>query len=141
MSARRRRNDNAAKLGQIIAASGMTTLDEDRLSAAAALIPRLGCTDMTLRYDEGDKEGDVVVWNAIAYFPGAQPQVAGALTPYRAVYRLLEQLMDGGICNYCKKPTGIVENFDEQPPMLLVCWYSYDPELKVFRRGCEGRGK
>lgn len=106
--------------------------------AAADLLPRLGATTLELRFSEPESPGSPVVWIAIAGFQGAGPQVAAGLSPYRALYRLLEQLVDGGQCTHCKRPTGVCDDLDSLPLGTVVCWYVYDPELDTFRRGCEG---
>jgi hypothetical protein len=131
-----------------------TPTHEDLLDACIKLVPRLGTRNFELRYSEPELDkttaalaGDgtpahesPTVWIAIAIFPGAPPQVGAALTPAGAAYRLLEQLIDGGQCTHCKRPTGITDDFAAAMPAAgQVCWYRYDPELKVFRRSCEGR--
>ncbi len=69
----------------------------------------------------------------------AQVRFSDDEKPLRAALRLLDQLIDGGQCLHCKRPTGVSETFDGAMPLDdLLCWYRYDPELKTFRRGCEG---
>jgi hypothetical protein len=64
------------------------------------------------------------------------------MTPWRALFRLCEAVMDGGKCAHCGKPTSV----DDKPAsdMLeqltaVVCFYRFDPELSTFRRSCEGQ--
>jgi hypothetical protein len=54
------------------------------------------------------------------------------------VLRLCAQVVDGGRCTHCRRPTGLSEDLDAMPLDRLVCWYQWDPELATFRRGCEG---
>lgn len=108
---------------------------DDVLVACIALLPHLGASDYEGRYSE---DGKPVVWMAIATFPTGAHEVAAALTPQHAAYRLLERLVDGGLCLHCHRPTSITLDLDEQLAAQVICWYQYDPELKRFRRSCEG---
>lgn len=128
-----------------------TPTHEDLLKACAAFVPRLGAQSFEIRFSEPDdpeprkacadpgpnRAGSPTVWIAIAFFAGAPPQVAAALSPGRAAFRLLEDLVDGGQCAHCKRPTGITDGISAMPAARAVCWYQFDPELVVFRRGCE----
>jgi hypothetical protein len=107
---------------------------EDLTSACSQMLPRLGAKSLQIRYCD---EEQPVVWMAVAEFADVDPQVAAALNPGRALLRLLEQLVDGGKCTHCNRPTGITLEVSSQLFARLICWYQYDPELKVFRRGCE----
>lgn len=117
----------------------MTAPDgDDLLKAFAEFLPRAGASSFELRYSEPEHDDSPTVWIAIASFDqlAAPPQVAAALSPPAAAFSLLEQLVDGGHCRHCHKPTGITLHHDDMPAPKAVCWYQYDPELKVFRRGC-----
>lgn len=110
--------------------------DEDLLGACTDLVQRVGAKSFQVRYSD---DLQPVVWMAVAEFTGVPHQVAAALSPGRAAYRLVEQLVDGGRCQHCGKPSGITDDFTATMPMgRHVCWYQYDPELRKFRRGCEG---
>lgn len=112
-------------------------LDEDFFSACSSMVPRLGAKTLELRFsDDGADADSPTVWMAIAGFGGRRFEVGAASHPEKALFRLLEQLVDGGQCRHCARPTGITRDFTEQPAEQVVCWYQYDPELKVFRRGC-----
>ena len=75
----------------------------------------------------------------VALYDGGRWEVAAAANPVRAALRLCEQLVDGGMCTHCNRPAGLEpDSIDAMPLNDLVCWYQYDPELKTFRRGCEG---
>jgi hypothetical protein len=62
--------------------------------------------------------------------------------PTQALFALCDTLMDGGTCQHCGKPTGFVADterqLDEELGSPFVCWYRWDPELRTFRRKCEG---
>lgn len=129
----------------------MTTPDDPRFAAAADLLGRSGADHFEIRYCDGHDEDagkPPVVWIAIAHWPerpGLIPdhyELTAGLSPWRAVFRLCEATMDGGTCVHCGRPSMV----DDKPAddVLraigeVVCAYRYDPELKTFRRDCEGR--
>jgi hypothetical protein len=139
----------------------MSDVEDPRLVAAVQLVERMGALEFQIRYDDNEGSGPVV-WNALARFRvvtgrrGARLlervpertdgafavhenhwEVAAAMAPLGAVLRLADQLMDGGTCTHCGKPTGVTHDPDEMPLGDYVCWYQFDPELAVYRRGCE----
>lgn len=114
-----------------------------RTSAAAEMLGRLGADSLEIRFSEPDEGMDTpVIWMAIVSlkgYDGAPPQVAAGLHPVHALEKLLEQLIDGGQCNHCGRMT----TFEGDPRTVtafgrLVCAYQYDPELRTYRRSCEG---
>lgn len=113
----------------------MSSREEQLITAATEMVGRTGATEMQVRYSDDEQP---VIWMAVATYSGGRWETAAGQTPSRALYRLLEQLVDGGQCQHCGRPTGITERIDEQLLEQVVCWYQFDPELKVFRRGCEG---
>lgn len=107
----------------------------DRLTAAFAMVQRTGATSAELRYQDDESP---TVWIGIASFPEDCHEVAAALDPLRAMLRLCERLIDGGICKHCSRPTGFEpDEISTMPLNQQVCWYQWDPEMKTFRRGCE----
>lgn len=123
--------------------------DDPQMMAAIDLIGRTGASNFQIRYSDDEMP---VVWIAVAEFKskeGSGYQVASAFAADAAIYALCDQLLDGGRCTHCHKVTGFTTDFDEQiqevilrdeageEETLAVCWYQYDPELKVYRRGCE----
>jgi hypothetical protein len=124
---------------------------DDFVVACIEMIGRTGATDFQMRYHDDEQP---TVWIALATYHGVlenvhlkagvatttQHQVAAGLTPASAAMSLLETLVDGGVCEWCHRPTAITEDLDHPtvPGMPDMCWYQYDPELRTFRRGCEG---
>jgi hypothetical protein len=108
--------------------------EDPRLMAAIELIGRTGASEFSFRYSDDDKP---TVWMAIGKWGNNYDAGAGT-NPTIAIFRLLDQVVDGGTCTYCNRPTGFEESMDQMPLDKLVCWYQWDPELKTFRRGCGG---
>lgn len=112
----------------------MSTPSEDpRFVAAINLIGRTGATSWQIRYSD---DRAPIVWVTIAEYPGERFETASALNPLTALLRLCDQLVDGGQCLHCKRPTGFDSNFGSMPLSDLICWYQYDPGRKEFIRGC-----
>lgn len=110
------------------------------ISAGADMLQRMGAGQMRIGHTDED-DGEPVVWYVTAFFklPGTW-EAAGAMSPASAMFRLLERAMDGGTCQHCKRPTGVVDDTQaaDMPGTELICWYAFDPELTKFRRSCEG---
>lgn len=114
----------------------MTDAQQAMMQAAFDLVRRTGATSVSIRYQDDDEP---VVWVGVASFPGDRHEAAAALNPLRAILRLCERLIDGGQCTHCGRGTGFEPDSLETMPLdSVLCWYQWDPELKVFRRGCEG---
>jgi hypothetical protein len=112
--------------------------EDPRFLAATDLIGRTGAVSFQIRYCEEEKP---VVWMALAEYERGDRNiwmVGAAMSPLAAVFKLCDDLVDGGTCTHCQRPTGFTPDIDPMPANDLVCWYAYDPELKTFRRGCEG---
>jgi hypothetical protein len=80
-----------------------TTEKDDILLAAVALVGHTGASHLTIGFSE---EHDPPVWFAVVRY-GSRHEAAGAMTPRGAVLRLLDQLVDGGMCAHCQRPTGV----------------------------------
>lgn len=106
---------------------------DPKFSAAVDLLRRTGASEFQIRYCEENKP---IIWMAVVRWKKFW-QVAAALTPVEATFRLCDLVMDGGLCNHCGKPTGFSPDLDPLPAADKICWYQYDPELETFRRGCE----
>lgn len=120
----------------------MTQEDKDKLGAAIDFIHRTGARSVQIRYSDDEQP---VVWFVVAIYDGKNPshlegfEADASGDPVRAALRLCERLGDGGKCAHCNRPTGFEPKLLVRMPMDdRICWYQYDPELKTFRRGCEG---
>lgn len=121
--------------------------DDPRFAALVDVIRRSGAAEVQIRYDD---EQDPLVWVAVVGHKiiGGQPTsrgkvntyaVAAAFDPLSALYKLAEEVMDGGFCTHCQRTTGISDDWTAELPLEdAICWYVYDPENKTFRRSCEG---
>lgn len=115
-------------------------VDDPKFAAGVALLGRTGATAFRIGYSD-EADGEPIVWYAVATFThGAE--AAGALDPHTALMRLCAQLIDGGLCTHCGQHTIFEDNPTDTPLDDLLdalgCVYAWDPELGVFRRGCEG---
>jgi hypothetical protein len=109
--------------------------------AAIEMLGRTGAIDFQMRYS--DDEYPTIWIAASSWMRHINDQnlrlyeTASALNPEQAIFRLCSQVMDGGECTHCHRPTGFDEEHLDMPMSEIVCWYLYDPELKKFRRSCE----
>lgn len=115
--------------------------DRDKLLAAIAFIRSLGAKQVQLRYSD-DEEPDI--WIVVAKFNkrnrihADEMEIDASFTPTQAALRLIERLVDGHECRFCRKRMALeATTLARMPFDQLICWYQYDPELKVIRRGCE----
>jgi hypothetical protein len=112
-----------------------TSKDSPLFLAGVDMVQRSGASSFEIRYSD---DNEPTVWMAVASFSDNRWDAAAGHTPTHAVLRLLDQLIDGGMCTHCNRPTGITEDWRGDMPMAEVfCWYRYDPETEKFRRGCE----
>lgn len=114
--------------------------EQDRLKAGVDLIGRTGATSFQIRFQDDEEP---VVWIAVAEhrLKGQEThyEVDASVDPVHAVVRLCERLVDGGLCNHCGRPAGMEPYYLGRMPLgENFCWYQYDPELKTYRRACEG---
>lgn len=120
---------------------------DPRFIAAIDFLKRQGAREFQIRYDD---EQQPIVWVAVAGYswidgrPRSTGKINGHQTgsgmdPLSAMFNLLRNSLNFvGRCNHCDRNTMFDEWFGEQPLEDLYCWYQWDPELKVYRRGCEG---
>ena len=118
--------------------------------AGIKLLERTGIREFQIRYS--DDEQPVVWFCVVKWFlgPSGRPvaknkmgrtvyETASALNPVDAVLRLCDQVIDGGYCDHCKRPSGVTDHWQSDMPLAKeVCWYVYDPETQIYRRSCEG---
>lgn len=108
---------------------------DERLPAAVNLLGHTGADEVHIRYCEEDPDGPIV-WFALARW-GSKWESAGAMNPLLAIFRLCDEVIDGGQCTHCDRPTGFVPDLDQMPLDEFVCWYQWDPSRREFRRGCK----
>jgi hypothetical protein len=109
-------------------------IEDPRLTPAVDLLGRTGASEFQIRYCDEDKP---VVWIAAARW-GDHWECAAATHPMGAIFRLCDEVIDGGQCRHCGRPAGFAPDLDTMPLEPLVCWYQWDPERKTFRRNCAG---
>ena len=109
------------------------------LHAAFDLVERTGALSTQIRYSDDERP---TVWIALAEYMRADApawKLGAGLTPVAAAMALLDDVIDGGTCQHCQRPTGVTaDHVGAMPLDELVCWYRFDPELATFRRSCEG---
>jgi hypothetical protein len=98
------------------------------------MLGRTGAQHFQIRFCD---EEVPTVWIASGCW-GDYWETAAAIDPVTALFRLCDQVIDGGTCTHCGRPTGFVSDFDPMPAESWICWYKWDPELVTFRRNCEG---
>ena len=106
--------------------------DDKRFTAAVDLLRRTGSAEFQIRYCDEEKP---VVWVAAARW-GKRWETGAAMDPVLAVFRLCNQVIEGGTCTHCHHPTGFAPDLHTMPADDLICWYQWDPERAAFRRGC-----
>ena len=109
----------------------------DFITACVDMIGRTGATNWELRYDDNGGEGEVV-WMCIATYKDDKHEVAAAMLPDQAAFRLIETLCDGSECQHCHRPVSMhvtPHEAHDMPPM--ICNYVYDQGRRSFVRGCE----
>lgn len=117
----------------------MNPSHDKKLAAMAALVARTGATQMQVRYSDDEQP---VVWFVVAIYPNDRWETGAGHDATQAAGRLLEALIDGGVCTHCQRPTAFdPDTIDDTDLEAMsggqVCWYLYDPELATYRRGCE----
>jgi hypothetical protein len=119
---------------------------DDRALAAIDVIKRTGAESFQIRYSDDEQP---VVWLAVVTWrinrqgiptkhgAGRAHEAAAALTPDLAIYRLAEQIVDGGTCAHCGRPAAF--NPDLSPTILdeALCWWAWDPETSTYVQACQ----
>jgi len=115
-----------------------TDPDDPKYLAGIEFLGHTGAKSFELRLTNEDPP-DVYI-AIVKYERGGEDtfSVAASLDPTVAVMRLCEQVTDGGKCNKCGRPSGFSPEPAELPLEKMICWYQWDPELKVIRPGCGG---
>jgi hypothetical protein len=129
----------------------MDDTNDPRFKAALEMLQRTGAREFQMRYSDDEQP---VVWFAVGRWNWGKRrggsdgpvaaggravwEVAAALSPLRAVFRLLDQTIDGGRCSHCGRSTGFSEDVMLPTPLdAAVCWFMWDPEGQTFMRSCE----
>lgn len=113
------------------------SVSDSKLLAAVSLLRRTGAQSFRVGYSDPE-DGLPTVWYACATYSGDKAEAAAALDPTNATLRLAEKVIDGGICNHCGRMSSFVPDTDTEVLDQFTCVYAWDPELKTFRRNCEG---
>lgn len=108
--------------------------DRTVFDAGIALLTRTGADEVFVRLSADQKP---TAWVVSARWGEHWESTAGN-TAEQAMVRMLQDTVDGGLCSHCRKVTGIARDFRDDLTDDHVCWYQFDPELKLFRRSCEG---
>lgn len=121
---------------------------DPRLVAAVDMIRRCGAQQVTFGFADDVKPPLWWAWAEFHTDAAGRPrgdgkerrhEAAGAMNPLRALLRLAETIVDGSLCRHCGRPAGLdPDEIESMPAERAICWYLYDPELRTFRRGCEG---
>ena len=111
--------------------------NDPRFLAAIDLVRRTGAADIRIGFSDPE-DGEPTVWYSCATYPQLNgAEAAAALDPLNALFRLCTQVIDGGVCTHCRKPSIFIEDMDTAILDQMGCVYAWDPEMKVFRRQCE----
>lgn len=120
---------------------------DERFTAAIKFLERLGAREFQMRFDDEQRP---IVWVAISGYSiiNGKPATRGKINahqtgcgmdPLTAMFNLMTNSLNfRGLCNHCGRNTMFDESFGEVPMADVYCWYQWDPELKLYRRGCEG---
>jgi hypothetical protein len=118
---------------------------DPRFLAAVNLLGHTGARAFQIRVSD-DSAPDV--WVAILEYglvngrpvpKGGHPayKVGAGMDPLDAVFKLCDEVIDGARCVFCNRATAFSEVVGTMPNAATVCWYQWDPELRVYRRSCE----
>jgi hypothetical protein len=111
----------------------MGPVEEAQLIGAVDMLRRTGAEEVQIRFCD---EGAPIVWMACAHWRGRW-EVGAGLEPLRALFRLCEQIIDGGKCLHCNKPTVFLPPGDSVGlSPAFVCQWSWDAHSSGFRRSC-----
>lgn len=122
--------------------------EDGRYLAAVDLLARVGAKNY--RVGHTDTDDQPVIWHATVelrqYYGMAfvrHYECAAAMDGVTATLRLAERLIDGGMCTHCGRMTVFSADPDTTAEEAMTgalggCLYAYDPELRTFRRSCEG---
>lgn len=119
---------------------------DERALAAIDVIRRTGAEAFQIRYSDDEQP---TVWLAVVTWrinregiptkhgAGRAHEAAAALMPDLAIYRLAEQIVDGGRCAHCHRPTAFNADVASEPLGDLLCWWTWDPETGRYQQACQ----
>jgi hypothetical protein len=118
----------------------------ERALAAIDVVRRTGADQFQIRYSDDEQP---VVWMAVVgwrvnkdgvpapHGAGRAFEAAAAVQPDWAIYRLAEQIVDGGTCAHCGRPTGFNPDVAHEPLEAIICWWTWDPETSTYVQACQ----
>lgn len=99
--------------------------DDPRFVAIVDLLRRTGAATVEIRFSEGE-DGAPTCWLAVAEYAEDRWDCAGATGPLGALVRLAEQLIDGGTCRRCGRPTSFVAEGPADVMDVLTCAFIWE---------------
>jgi hypothetical protein len=118
----------------------------ERALGAIDVIRRTGAESFQIRYSDDEEPTiwmAVVTWRInregrpVKHGAGRAHETAAAMQPDTAIYRLAEQIVDGGTCSHCSKPTGFNPDIAHEPMEEYICWWTWDPEVQRYVQSCQ----
>jgi hypothetical protein len=123
---------------------------DPRMVAGIKLIERTGARQVQIRYSDDEQP---VVWMAVGRWSVGEDgvpvasggrehyEVMAATDPAKAVMRLADQMIDGGLCPNCHQVTTVVHDERGWPLDHVTCAWTYSAERHAYVRGCDGKGE
>lgn len=111
---------------------------DPKFIAGMAVLRRTGINTFRIGHTD-DEDGAPIIWHCSGTW-GTSSECDAALDPIEALMRLCERVIDGGLCAHCRRRTIFLPDhihLGEAIESVGGCVYAWDPELRVFRRGCE----
>ena len=115
---------------------------DPRFIAGVDMLRRTGVKEMRVAFSD-EEQGTPIVWWAAGKWRDGAVECAAGFSPWSAILRLCEKVIDGGECAHCQRPTFFEPDLPLETALMdfvdkAFCVYAWDPELSTFRRGCEG---
>ena len=111
-----------------------------QLKAGIELLRRSGLVEFQIRFQDDETP---TVWIAVGAWSGERFETASALAPDLAVRRLVDQVVDGGECAHCHRPTVVLHDASDFSLSTIdaLCAYWYDIVDETYRRACRKEGR
>lgn len=91
--------------------------------------------DVRFRFENSEVPA---VWIAVCTYAGGRYVAEADLAYVGALLKVCERITYGSTCLHCGRPAAFDPNMLPVSTRGALCWMQWDPELKVFRRSCEG---